>query len=97
MLNSKMRNNKKEVLIDRLFAVIENRPEPWHTVTHYLQDEKGARQLFYKLTEKNNQQDILIVTSTDTALRGGASIIEIQPKELEPIYRAAFDKFEAMY
>lgn len=92
-----MKNTNKEILIDRLFAVIENRPEPWHTVTHYLQDKNGERQLFYKLTEKNIQQDILIVTSTDTKLRGGAVIIEIQPKELEPIYRAAFDEFEAKY
>lgn len=92
-----MKNTNKEILIDRLFAVIENRLEPWHTVTHYLQDKNGERQLFYKLTEKNIQQDILIVTSTDTKLRGGAVIIEIQPKELEPIYRAAFDEFEAKY
>lgn len=91
------KNNKKQILIDRLLAVVEKRPEPWRTVTHYIQDETGARQLFYKHTEKEIQQDIIIVTSTDRRLKGGATIIEIQPKELEPMYRAAFDKFEAMY
>ena len=89
--------DKKQILIDRLLAVVEKRSEPWHTVTHYVQDKTGARQLLYKLTEKEIQQDILIVTSTDRGLKGGATIVEVQPKELEPMYRAAFDKLEAMY
>lgn len=89
--------DNKRILIDRLLAVVKNKPEPWHTVTHYIQDENGTRQLFYKHTEKEIQQDIIIVTSTDRGLKGGATIIEIQPKKLEPMYRVAFDEFEAMY
>lgn len=89
--------DNKRILIDRLLAVVENKPEPWHTVTHYIQDETGARQLFYKRTEKEIQQDVILVTTSNLELKGGAIIVEVQPKELEPMFRAAFDKFEAMY
>lgn len=87
----------KQKLIDRLFAVVENRPEPWHTVKHYIQTPEGKRELFYSREEEGLHQDVIIVTSTDTKLKGGAGIIEVHPKELEPIYRAAFDEFEAKY
>lgn len=92
-----MSKETRQKKIDRLFAVIEKKPTPWHTVTHYKQNENGERELFYKLEEKDLLQDVIIVTSTNSQLRGGASIIEVTPKYLEPIYRAAFDKFESQY
>lgn len=87
----------KQKLIDRLFAVVENRPEPWHTFKHYKKFPNGEIELFYSCEQEGLCRDVVIITSTDTKLRGGAAIIEVHPKVLEPIYRAAFDEFEAKY
>lgn len=87
----------KQKLMDKIFAGIENKPEPWHRSTIYVQDPDGTRHLLFDREFKGMEEDVTLIVSSDSSLRGGASIIEVIPAHLTQLHKDAFDEFERIY